>query len=232
MWWSYKDVTQCLLVQVCKYIWPYKWWLPPPPPPLPPALSVPRCSHSLILPLLYSATCPSPLLCIPQSAATPNMSGHGVANSVAVTCVSQVQWLLFPLTDAIVLIQHVTGSLHVFSGNHLTHRCGSSETQCKPCIDKRYMQTYNVEWTCNFCDNCNKCEYFFYVLIFYLYFLLAQEYWTLFLYLWQCKKADRLQYHCNTCILRTFKHTIPMEITWQPWFVPFACVCNVWRVVI
>lgn len=46
-------------------------------------------------------------------------------------------------------------------GHYLDQRCShDSSTQCKPCGHGRYMGGHNVEFSCNFCENCNNCEYY------------------------------------------------------------------------
>lgn len=53
------------------------------------------------------------------------------------------------------------GLMGAFLGHYLSRRCSKdSSTQCKPCDRGRYINTYNVEWACDFCENCNNCEYF------------------------------------------------------------------------
>lgn len=49
----------------------------------------------------------------------------------------------------------------VFPGHYLIQHCsGSSPTKCKPCDNQRYIQTHNMEWSCDFCGSCSKCESF------------------------------------------------------------------------
>ncbi|TWW79049.1 Tumor necrosis factor receptor superfamily member 11B [Takifugu flavidus] len=41
-------------------------------------------------------------------------------------------------------------------GHYVVQYCtASSPTKCKPCEDQRYIQTYNMEWSCDFCGSCS-----------------------------------------------------------------------------
>ncbi|XP_029688280.1 tumor necrosis factor receptor superfamily member 5-like isoform X2 [Takifugu rubripes] len=41
-------------------------------------------------------------------------------------------------------------------GHYVVQHCtASSPTKCKPCEDQRYIQTYNMEWSCDFCGSCS-----------------------------------------------------------------------------
>lgn len=92
------SVYWCLYANISEHIhhcfpsWPL--FVHPPPPYV---FFLPRCSLSVILPLLSFAVCLSPLPCSPYSATRHNTPGLRTEPSFAVTCAHQVQWCLLHL---------------------------------------------------------------------------------------------------------------------------------------
>ncbi|XP_076592705.1 uncharacterized protein LOC143324252 isoform X2 [Chaetodon auriga] len=41
-------------------------------------------------------------------------------------------------------------------GEHLVRRSVNCQTECEPCQGERYTDSYNVDMTCDFCQNCER----------------------------------------------------------------------------